>query len=143
MWKINTTTCLSLINAVLLSYTAWVKYTVKGCSSCNQIFFLPIDGVIIALIGVVASVTLAVLNHFSMRFSSLKYLTLLTAMLCASFASFLQFAQFFWAGNLCYFCLTATIIFYVIFGNLLYKVVIKSIWKKINSSTTIPPVSQN
>lgn len=119
------TTALCLINTLLLIYTAWTKYNPANtnCESCNGKFlFLPISDAGIALIGAGAALMLCLLMSLSLRFNWCKYLSLIIAALCAVIASALQFSQFKWAPQICYYCLISAIIFYVIFGILAYTV---------------------
>lgn len=132
--KINKITILSIVNTFILSYTAWVKYSLKGCPLCTYVPFLPINGVTVALVGIGASLTLAVLGYVYSNISISKYIAFIFATLCASFASFLQVAQFYGAKNFCYLCLTAAIIFYAIFAILFYEVIFKTVWLKMNPS---------
>lgn len=123
-------TILAIFNVVLLTYTAWIKYFNEGCPTCNKFFFLPINSVTIALLGIAASLTLAVLSYFSISSKIFKYPMLLIALISASFASFLQIAQLLWAKNICYYCFSATIVFYLIFGFLFYEIIGKKLWSK-------------
>ncbi|AFQ43970.1 hypothetical protein [Desulfosporosinus meridiei] len=126
-------TLLSVFNAILLSYTAWEKHFLKGCAACNQVLFFPINSVTLALLGVASSLTLALLSLYIIRSVYLKYMSIIIATLNAIFASFLQVAQFAEAKNYCYLCLTAAIVFYIIFCLLLYEIVIKSIWARMQN----------
>lgn len=124
-------TLLSVFNVIWLSYTAWEKHFLKGCASCNQVFYFPISSVALALLGVASALTLAVLSLYLTRSLYIRYLTIIIATLNAMVASFLQIEQFTTSKTYCYLCLTAAIVFYIIFCLLLYEIVIKSIWSKI------------
>lgn len=131
--KLNIITILSIFNVILLSYTGWIKYSYTGCTSCNQVFFLPINSVGVALLGVATSLLLAIFSYLYTNSNTLQYTTLIISASCSCVASFLQIAQFLWKKDICYYCLASTMIFYIIFIIMLYKNVIKSIWSKLIS----------
>lgn len=122
--RFNKISILCWLNALLLAYTAWIKYS-AGCPSCNQTNFLEATGVYIAILGVFISIGLAVLGNFASRSKSLRFIALALVTLCASFASYLQILQYFWASTLCYHCLAAAFIFYAIFCSMAFEIVIR------------------
>jgi len=119
----------SLFNVLWLGYLGWQKAQPGGCPSCHLVPFLPITDVAVAIIGMIASAVLAVLCYFTVSRQGLRYVTLLCAGLCAAFASFLQITNLLLTGSFCPQCLVASIGFYLIFGLMLYEVVISSLWR--------------
>jgi len=59
----NKTVLFSLLNALLLCYLAWEKNT--GCSLCHRVPFLPVTDVTVAVIGIMASLALAIIIIFT------------------------------------------------------------------------------
>lgn len=131
--NIRIVTILSVFNVMWLIYTAWEKHFYKGCASCNQVLFFPINSVVLALLGAASALTLVALSLYLNRSVYVRYLAIIIATLNAIFASFLQIAQFSTTRDFCSLCLTAAIVFYISFGLLLYEVVIKSLWSRLKN----------
>ena len=113
------------LNALLLAYLIWEKSTGSGCASCHQVFFWPIADVFIAKLGFVASIAIAILTYFSDRFEFFKYCGLFISLITSGCSVFLSLGQLYWAINICYQCIFASTVFYVVFCYLLYIVVIR------------------
>lgn len=114
---------LALFNAILLIYTAWIKYDSEICPECSQNFTLPWSGVTVALAGVISSLILSLLIYLASRLNFIRYLALLVVTINASVASFLQIIQFSGNNSYCYLCLTAAIIFYLIFVVMVFDLI--------------------
>ncbi len=129
---------LSLTNIVLLTYTATLKYndSLTGCASCKAVYFLPVSDVFLALMGAGASLILFLLLCFNSGPARIFAFTITIA--CAVFASFLQALQFSSGKELCYYCFSAAIIFYLIFMLLFYQVMIRQIMLSINADPINP-----
>ena len=119
---------LSLLNALWLGYVGWQKSQVGGCPSCHLVPFLPVTDVGVAIVGMVASFILAALCYFTILKKGLKYITLIYAAFGAAFVSFLQISNLLLTGSLCPQCLVASIGYYLVFGLLLYEVIINSLF---------------
>ncbi|MEM3434356.1 MAG: hypothetical protein QXP27_09325 [Candidatus Methanomethyliaceae archaeon] len=119
---------LSLLNVPWLGYIGWQRSQAGGCPLCHLVPFLPVTDVAVAVAGMIASAALAVLCYFSISKKGLRYLTLPCAALCAAFASFLQISNLRITGSFCPQCLVASIGFYLVFGLLLYEIIIKSLF---------------
>lgn len=122
------TSPVSWLNVLWLGYIAWQRSHAGGCPLCHLVPFLPVTDVAVAVIGSVASALLAVLCSFSISKRNLRYLTVLYAALCAAFASFLQVSGLLITGSFCPQCFVAFFGFYLVFGLLLYEIVIKSLF---------------
>lgn len=118
----------SLLNVLWLGYIAWQRSHTGGCPLCHLVPFLPVTDVAVAVMGSVASALLAVLCYFSISKRNLRYLTVLYAALCAAFASFLQVSGLLITRLFCPQCLIAFFGFYLVFGLLLYEIIIKSLF---------------
>jgi peptidoglycan biosynthesis protein MviN/MurJ (putative lipid II flippase) len=119
---------LSLLNVSWLGYIAWQRSHAGGCPLCHLVPFLPVTDVGVAVAGMIASAVLAVLCYFVVAKKGLRYPTLLFAALCTAFASFLQLSNLHVTGSFCPQCLVASIGFYLVFGLLLYEIIIKSLF---------------
>ncbi len=118
---------ISVINTVLLLYTAWIKYNPQSsiCPSCGKTSFLPVPDVYIALSGAIACATLTIFLFLSENKILFEYLSIMIATISAFTASFLQAVQFTTSKDFCYYCFVAALFFYVIFIVLIYYVIIK------------------
>ncbi len=139
--KFSKIAILYLLNVVLLTYSAWTKYN-SSCPSCNQVSFLKIDSIYIAMLGIMASLVLSVIVIFISRYKILKYLIVILAFTCTSFAIYLQIAQFFVSRSLCYLCLSATSIFYVAFCAIAFEVIVRPRLSITKGSATLPISTQ-
>lgn len=119
---------LSLLNMPWLGYIGWQRSQAGGCPSCHLVPFLPITDVAVAVAGMIASAVLAVLCYFVVSKKGFRYLTLLYAALCAAFASFLQISNLHVTGSFCPQCIVASIGFYLVFGLLLYEIMISPLF---------------
>jgi len=124
LWKIQRINQMvifvSIVNCLILIYTAWIKYN-GTCPSCNQLVPIPVNSVFIALAGIVACIVQAVLTYLHGKGILCLFWALLIAGISSSVASYLQVIQFLWAKNLCYPCLTAASLFYLMFCLLMYQ----------------------
>ncbi len=123
--KFNLVSGLCFLDMAILLYIAWIKYNAETCLSCSQQTVTPINGVYIALLGFGAALILAVLHSFTARLKIFRFLTLGLATISASSASYLQAAQLSRAINLCYYCLIAAILFYIVFCIVAFETVVK------------------
>jgi len=100
---------LPLGNAVLLIFTAWVKYESSvQCFPCSNDAWIgiPYAGVFIAISGAFTSGILAV---FIAR--ERYILSFLITSICAGVSICLQIVQYLFAPSFCYYCLAAAVIF--------------------------------
>ncbi|NCO66821.1 MAG: hypothetical protein COW32_08360 [Candidatus Aquicultor secundus] len=118
------TPALLLINALLLVYTAWLKYNGDACPSCNDLSSFEINGIYIASVGAFASLVLAGLYIATSFRKGLKLLLFILSAVFASLASYLQVIQFYSADDYCYFCLAAAVLFYIAFCAISFEVLI-------------------
>jgi len=123
--RFNKIAVLCLLNAILLAHTTWVRYNANSCPSCNQVSFLKVNGIYIAILGIVVSLVLAAIILFANRHTSLQYLALVISAISASFALYLQIAQFILSGRFCFPCLAAAAVFYIIFCILVLEILIR------------------
>lgn len=84
----------------------------------------------VALAGILASLILAILSLFSNHLKLLKYGMLILAGVFTGFASLLAAGRLILNMAPCYPCLTVTAGFYLIFGLLLYDILIKPSWRR-------------
>jgi len=119
--------CISLINTILLLYTAWIKYNPQSsaCPSCGKTSFLPVSDVYIALSGAIACTMLIAFLFLSQKQILFNYLSVIIATVSAFTASFLQAVQFSVSSEFCYYCFISALLFYVIFIILIYNIIIK------------------
>lgn len=112
--RINLIALLSVLTALQLGAAAWSKLTDTGCSSCQQVASLsPADTVLV--FGGIGVCTLLVILSYVSRTQLAKYAILALALLSATFGSFLLALQLMLFMPICYFCLGATMGFYVMF----------------------------
>jgi hypothetical protein len=122
---------LSLVNILSLGYLAWTKYGIgRECASCSNIPFLPVTDLTMAMTGILASLVLVTFSLFSHRFKLLGWVMLIVAGVFAGFASLLAAGRLLFNMAACYPCLAVSVGFYLIFGLLLYDILIKPSWQR-------------
>jgi len=126
---------ISTINMCLLLYTAWIKYNpqASACPSCGRTSFLPVPDVYIALSGAIVCAILVMFLCLAKNKKMFYYFSAIVATVSAFIASFLQAVQFSSLKEFCYYCFIATLLFYVIFIILIYQVIIKPCFAKVES----------
>lgn len=116
-----------LLNTGLLAYLSWQKYAAGGCPACHKVPFLPVSDVMVALVGAAVSLLLVFLILLSASGGKLRYAALVLAGGASAFGSFLLAGQIVLGWSICYPCLVATALFYIVFGILVYQTVITSV----------------
>ena len=101
------------------------------CQFCNYVPYFPINDVQLGILGVSSNVVLGVLLNFS------KYISLLFSSFLVGFSTFLQIDRYiFTQGGYRPYCLSSTVVFYVLFGLLLYNIV----WAKLRIPNSRGPL---
>jgi hypothetical protein len=111
-------------NTGLFTYLAWQKHAAGGCPACHKVPFLPVSDVTVALVGATVSLILAFLILLSACRENLRYAVLVLAGSASAFGFFLLAGQIVLGWGICYPCLATTILFYLVFGILVYQTVI-------------------
>jgi len=127
MLKLKILTILSASNIFIFGYILWEKLNSNRCPSCNNVPFLPISDIQLALAGTIGAITLLIIIYFSTKTLVLKYLAFVLSFFFTVFGFFLLGGQLTFHMDLCYYCITTTMIFYIVFGLLLYDIIIKNI----------------
>lgn len=126
-------------NSTLLLFTAWIKYSSNnsGCASCKKGFlFLPLSDVNIALLGVASCFIMIALLVFQSKYKNFCNIALfILSSINAIIASALQFAQFQWASQICYYCVGAAVVFYIVFIILLLRYILNFLLIKSSVNT--------
>lgn len=138
MGKVNDKKAIILslfLNTGLLTYLAWQKNAVGGCPACHKVPFLPVSDVTVALVGATVSLILVFLVLPSASRDNLRYIVMMLAGGASAFGSFLLAGQIFFGWGICYPCLAATILFYLVFGILVYQIVIAPLLRSTSTGT--------
>ncbi len=127
MSKLRMLTILSVINIFIFCYILWNKSNSGRCPACHYVPFLPISDIQLTVAGIIGAVALSIVIYFSTKTLILKYSAFVLSFLFTVFGFFLLGGQLIFHMDLCYYCITTTMIFYIIFGLLLYDIIIKNI----------------
>lgn len=145
MGKVNSRKIVILslfLNTGLLTYLAWQKHAAGGCPACHKVPFLPVSDVVVALAGAAISLVLVFLIRLSASSEKLRYPALVLAGGASAFGSSLLAGQIVLGWGICYPCLAATILFYLVFGILAYQIVITPLLRNTSTGTDFHKSSQ-
>lgn len=121
---------LIVINIGLIITGVLININVK-CPACHMVPFLPINDVELGILGVSSNIVLGVLLYFANK-KTIKYITFFFLMFLSGFSSFLQIGKYILSSGYCVYCLSSTIVFYVLFGTFLYQHMFKPLSNNIN-----------
>jgi uncharacterized membrane protein len=127
--KLNASSIIGIINALILIYAAWVKHEPSNCYFCKQTTYLPISDLTIAYFGIAMSLFLATLAYVAKANKRIGFLALAFSAASAVVSTYLFAAQII-SQHICYLCLVGDIGFYILFVAILHMTVLKPFWKK-------------
>lgn len=104
----------SFFNTILFCYIVWNKYTKSYyCITCQQMPFLPITDLIVAFAGLTVSIILLISSCYPYWGKSTWYFVLILASISTGFSTFLLAGQLLYSEEICYFCIAATVGFWL------------------------------
>lgn len=107
------------LNIIVLVASAINGYG-KECIACSTKTIIPINNLSITLGGLFASMILCFLcRHLNNQ--TIRWTTILFSAFCAGFSFYLQILRYSRVQGFCYFCISATTIFYLLFLILFIK----------------------